>query len=97
MARTPDVPAYAGRTRVRFTVFGSGERLADLAADLARMGDNDQILRRIDQAVDREGKLRVVASAIDTWSKIMMRLLEERVLDSEPRRLKILELPAGDE
>ena len=57
----------AGKIRLKFTVFGDDARLMQLAGELTELGSNEAIMRRMEQALGRDDKLRL-ASRIDERS-----------------------------
>jgi hypothetical protein len=71
-----------GKIRLRFTVFGDDARLLRLAGELTELGSNDAIMRRMEQALGRDDKLRLCARMIETWSEVLRRLLDDRSLDA---------------
>jgi len=93
-----DAHGRGGKIRLRFTVFGDEARLLRLAGELAELGSNDAIMRRIEQALGRDDKLRLAARMIETWSEVMRRLLDERSLESGVEVLPSGQraLPRGD-
>lgn len=85
-----DANGRGGMIRLRFTVFGSENRLMQLASELTELGSNEAIMAAMERSLGRDDKLRMCLRMIETWSEVMRRLLDERTL---PAGVEVL--PSG--
>jgi hypothetical protein len=85
-----DAHGRAGQIRLRFTIFGNESRLLALAAELVDAHSDAELLRRADEAMGRDEKLRLAARMIALWTEVMQRLLAERELPTSAAQLPAL-------
>lgn len=66
---------YAGKLRLKFTVFGDPTRLMQLATELTELGSEAAIMRKMESAIDRDDKILFALRMIETWTEVVRRLM----------------------
>jgi hypothetical protein len=67
---------YAGKVRLKFSVFGDEQRMMALATELTELGTDREIRRYLESRIDRDTKMAFAVRMIASWTEVMRRLLE---------------------